>query len=147
MGTNPPTARPSQPGHCDEGGVRQEQSTLTTGPSSERHEDGVSGRIDLGARLGPALTACIGVTTRGVRAAHTYAQGARRPESATMAAPRTWHKRMVRSGPRTAPSPAADSGADFALRNRLALSGSTSNRERFSKPGRCGREGYQPVFF
>jgi len=28
----------------------------------------VSGRIDLGARLGPVLTACIGVTTRGVRA-------------------------------------------------------------------------------
>jgi hypothetical protein len=35
-----------------------------------RHELGVSGRIDLGARLGPALTACIGVTTRGVRASH-----------------------------------------------------------------------------
>ena len=34
-----------------------------------------------------------------------------RPESATMAAPRTWHKRIVRSGPRTASSPAADSGA------------------------------------
>jgi hypothetical protein len=34
-----------------------------------RHEQGVSGKIDLGARLGPALTACIGVTTRGVRAA------------------------------------------------------------------------------
>ena len=28
----------------------------------------MSGRIDLGARLGPVLTACIGVTTRGVRA-------------------------------------------------------------------------------
>jgi hypothetical protein len=27
-------------------------------------------RIDLGARLGPALTAYIGVTTRGVRASH-----------------------------------------------------------------------------
>ena len=44
-----------------------------------RHEEGVSGRIDLGARLGPALTACIGVTTRGVRASHPDAQGARRP--------------------------------------------------------------------
>jgi hypothetical protein len=32
--------------------------------------EGVSNRIDLGARLGPALTACIGVTTRGVRASH-----------------------------------------------------------------------------
>jgi hypothetical protein len=30
----------------------------------------MSGRIDLGARLGLALTACIGITTRGVRAAH-----------------------------------------------------------------------------
>ncbi len=28
----------------------------------------MSGRIDLGARLGPAQTACMGVTTRGVRA-------------------------------------------------------------------------------
>jgi hypothetical protein len=54
-----------------EGGVRQEQSTLTAGPSFiGRHEEGVSGRIDLGARLGPALTACIGVTTRGVWASH-----------------------------------------------------------------------------
>jgi hypothetical protein len=35
-----------------------------------RHEVGVSGRIDLGACLGPALTACIGVTSRGVRASH-----------------------------------------------------------------------------
>jgi hypothetical protein len=35
-----------------EGGVRQEQSTLTAGPSFiGRHEEGVSGRIDLGARL------------------------------------------------------------------------------------------------
>jgi hypothetical protein len=32
----------------------------------------VSGRIDLAARLGPALTAYIGVRTRGVRAAHTH---------------------------------------------------------------------------
>ena len=64
-----------------------------------------------------------------------------------MAAPRTWRKRMVRSGPRTTPNPAADSGADFASRNRLALSGSTWNRERFLEPGCCGREGYQPVFF
>jgi hypothetical protein len=31
----------------------------------------VSGRIDLGAHLGPALTACIGVTTRGVWASQT----------------------------------------------------------------------------
>ena len=37
----------------------------------------MSGRIDLGARLGPALTACIGVTTRGVRAYTRYARGAR----------------------------------------------------------------------
>jgi hypothetical protein len=35
-----------------------------------RHEEGASGRIDLGARLGPEMTACIGVTTRGVRASH-----------------------------------------------------------------------------
>jgi hypothetical protein len=38
--------------------------------SPDEHEDGVSGRIDLGARLGPALTACTGVTARGVRASH-----------------------------------------------------------------------------
>jgi hypothetical protein len=39
----------------------------------------MSPRIDLGAGLELALTACIGVTTRGIRAAHTrYAQGARR---------------------------------------------------------------------
>ena len=31
----------------------------------------MSGRIDLGAHLGPALTACIGVTTRGVWASQT----------------------------------------------------------------------------
>jgi hypothetical protein len=30
----------------------------------------VSGRIDLGARLGPALTACIGVAANDVRASH-----------------------------------------------------------------------------
>ena len=34
-----------------------------------------------------------------------------RPESAPMTAPRTWHKPIVGSGPRTASSPAADSGA------------------------------------
>ena len=34
-------------------------------------ERGASGKIDLGARLGPVLTACIGVTTRGVRASHS----------------------------------------------------------------------------
>jgi hypothetical protein len=70
--------------------------------------------LDLAARLGPAVAACIGVTTRGDRAAHTrlmhWVPGGW-PESATMAAPRTWHKRIVRSGPRTASSPAADSGA------------------------------------
>ena len=38
----------------------------------------VSGSIDLGARAGPALTACIGVTTRGVRAVTPDALGARR---------------------------------------------------------------------
>ncbi len=32
------------------------------------HEEGVSRRINLGARLGPALTACIGLKTGGVRA-------------------------------------------------------------------------------
>ena len=32
----------------------------------------MSGRIDLGARLGPALTAYIGATSRGVRASHTH---------------------------------------------------------------------------
>ncbi|MGD0875156.1 MAG: hypothetical protein ABSA14_09220, partial [Acidimicrobiales bacterium] len=35
-----------------------------------KYEEGVSSRIDLGARLGPALTACIGVTARGVWASH-----------------------------------------------------------------------------
>ena len=50
-----------------------------------RHEEGVSGRIDLGARLGPALTACIGVTTRGVRAVTRYAQGARTATTAQAA--------------------------------------------------------------
>ena len=35
-----------------------------------RQEEGAGGRIDLGARLGPVLTACIGVTTRGVQASH-----------------------------------------------------------------------------
>ena len=40
-----------------------------------RHKEGVSGRIDLGARRRPALTACIGVTSRGVRAAHTLGTG------------------------------------------------------------------------
>ena len=44
----------------------------------------MSGRIDLGARLGPALTACIGVTTRGVRASRLMHKvpGVGRPESA-----------------------------------------------------------------
>ena len=37
-----------------------------------RYEEGVSGRIDLGARLGPALTGRIGVATRGVLASHTH---------------------------------------------------------------------------
>jgi hypothetical protein len=77
-----------------------------------KHEEGARDRIDLGARLGPAITACIGVPTRGVRGSrlmHWVPGGW--PESATMAAPRTWHKRIVRSGPRTASSPAADSGA------------------------------------
>ena len=39
----------------------------------------MSGRIDLEARLGPALTACIGVTTRGVLAAHFEPRRRRRP--------------------------------------------------------------------
>jgi len=39
-----------------------------------RHKEGVRGRIDLGARLGPALTAYIGLTTRGVPAAHLKQQ-------------------------------------------------------------------------
>ena len=71
----------------------------------------MSSRIDLGARLGPALTACIGVTARGVWASRLMHKVPGRPESATMTAPRTWPKRIVRSGPRTASSPAADSGA------------------------------------
>ena len=32
----------------------------------------VSDRIDLGARLGPVMTACIGVATRGVQVPHTF---------------------------------------------------------------------------
>jgi len=36
------------------------------------YEEGVNGRNDLGARLGPTATAFIGVTTRGVRASHTH---------------------------------------------------------------------------
>lgn len=33
----------------------------------------MSDRIDLGARLGPVMTACIGVATRGVQVPHTPA--------------------------------------------------------------------------
>jgi hypothetical protein len=41
-----------------------------------RHEEGVRGRIDLGARLGPGRTAHIWFTTRGVLAVTRYAQSA-----------------------------------------------------------------------
>jgi hypothetical protein len=58
----------------------------------ERHEEGVSCRIDLGAVLGPALTAYIGVTARGVRASHAMHKvpgggggGARRGHSSVTA--------------------------------------------------------------
>jgi hypothetical protein len=76
-----------------------------------KHEEGARDRIDLGARLGPAITACIGVPTRGVRGSRLMHKVPGRPESAPMTAPRTWHKPIVGSGPRTASSPAADSGA------------------------------------
>jgi hypothetical protein len=56
-----------------------------------RREERASGRIDLGARLGPALTACIGVSTRGVRVSHhrhkvpVGGEDARRGRSSTVA--------------------------------------------------------------
>ncbi len=37
-----------------------------------KHEEGARDRIDLGARLGPVMTACIGVATRGVQVPHTF---------------------------------------------------------------------------
>jgi hypothetical protein len=51
-------------------GVLKTRQRSVASEARLRHWKGVSGRIDLGARLGPALTACIGVTARGVRASH-----------------------------------------------------------------------------
>ena len=45
--------------------VSSKQSTKRVHEARLRHEKGASGRFDLGARLGPALTACIGDTVRG----------------------------------------------------------------------------------
>jgi hypothetical protein len=78
MRTNPPPGLVS-PGTRDEGGVRQEHSTLTTGPSSKRGAyKARPERGRLAAREKGQMKAWTLFGTRGVRSAHTPdAQGAR----------------------------------------------------------------------
>ena len=85
-------------GYCvitgpDTAGSLGEGLTVGTAGSMPSGVQGASDRIDLGARLGPLLTACNGVTTRGVRAAHVTHRGARRP--ATTPGRRAWRPRAA----------------------------------------------------